>query len=89
VKTLKREEIYANTYRDLDHLRAHIAVFFVEYYNRVRLHSALGYHSPEEFEHAASAASPATGATMRLFKPRALARATSSTRDQAEVTKAG
>jgi putative transposase len=41
------EEIYANEYRDLDHLRANIAEFFDSYYNRVRLHSALGYKTPE------------------------------------------
>ncbi len=35
------------------------------------LHSALGYCSSEEFEHAASLATPATGATMRFFRPRA------------------
>jgi putative transposase len=54
MKTLKREEIYANTYRDLDHLRANITAFIEQYYNRNRLHSALGYHSPEEFKQAAS-----------------------------------
>jgi transposase InsO family protein len=43
MKTLKREEIYANEYRDLDHLRENIAAFIDSYYNRVRLHSALGY----------------------------------------------
>ena len=89
MKTLKREEVYANTYRDLDHLRANIAVFIEQYYNRVRLHSALGYHSPEEFEQAASSATTATGATMRFFRPRALARAASSARDQATATEAG
>jgi hypothetical protein len=47
MKTLKREEICANEYRDLDHLRANIAEFFDSYYNRVRLHSALGYKTPE------------------------------------------
>src|SRR6266511_2444369 len=52
MKTLKREEIYANDYRDLDHLRANIEVFIEQYYNRCRLHSALGYKSPEEFEQA-------------------------------------
>ena len=31
LKTLKREEIYANTYRDLDHLRANIAAFIEQY----------------------------------------------------------
>ena len=75
MKTLKREEIYANTYRDLDHLRTNIATFIEQYYNRDRLHSALGYHSPEEYEQATSSATTATGATMRFFRPRALDRA--------------
>ena len=43
VKTLKREEIYANTYRTLEHLAANIEQFIEEYYNRCRLHSAIGY----------------------------------------------
>ncbi len=64
LKTLKREEIYANTYRDLDHLRANIAAFIEQYDNRGRFHSALGAHSPDEFEHPA---------TMRFFRPRARA----------------
>ena len=88
MKALKREEIYANTYRDLDHLRANIAAFIEQYYNRCRLHSALGYSSPEAFELAASSAIPAPGATMRFFRPRALARAASSAGDEAEATEA-
>jgi putative transposase len=50
IKTLKREEIYANRYDNLEHLRANIEEFMEQYYNRQRLHSALGYRSPEEFE---------------------------------------
>jgi transposase InsO family protein len=50
MKTLKREEIYANRYEDLADLRAHIAEFIDRYYNQQRLHSALGYKTPEEFE---------------------------------------
>ena len=50
LKTLKREEIYANQYCDLEHLRGNIEEFIERYYNRQRLHSALGYRSPEEFE---------------------------------------
>jgi putative transposase len=50
MKTLKREEIYAHNYRDLDHLHSNIEEFIEQYYNRQRLHSALGYRSPEEFE---------------------------------------
>jgi putative transposase len=42
LKTLKREEIYANEYRDLDHLRANVEAFIEQYYNRSRLHSATG-----------------------------------------------
>jgi transposase InsO family protein len=50
LKTLKREEIYANQYSDLEQLRTNIEEFIEKYYNRQRLHSALGYCSPEEFE---------------------------------------
>ncbi len=68
LKTLKREEIYANQYRDLDHLRDHLGEFIDRYYNRVRLHSALGYRPPEEFEQAASPATTSLGATMSFFR---------------------
>ena len=50
IKTLKREEIYANTYRDFEHLSQCVELFIEQYYNRCRLHSALNYRSPEEFE---------------------------------------
>ena len=50
MKTLKQEQIYANHYRDLDQLRSNIEEFIDQYYNRCRLHSALGYKPPEEFE---------------------------------------
>jgi transposase InsO family protein len=50
MKTLKREEIYANRYEDLGHMRVNIEEFIEQYYNRQRLHSALGYRSPEEFK---------------------------------------
>jgi len=50
IKTLKREEIYANEYEDLEHLMKSVSGFIERYYNRNRLHSALGYRSPTEFE---------------------------------------
>ncbi|MHB8525848.1 MAG: IS3 family transposase, partial [Candidatus Acidiferrales bacterium] len=50
MKTLKREEIYANRYHDLDHMRANVEEFIERYYNQQRLHSALGYQTPVEFE---------------------------------------
>ncbi len=68
MKTLKREEIYANRYENLEQLRANIEEFIEQYYNRQRLHSALGYRSPEEFERESgptnSAGSP--GATVEF-----------------------
>jgi transposase InsO family protein len=50
IKTLKQEEIYTRQYRDRADLEAHIGQFLEQYYNRQRLHSALGYRSPEAFE---------------------------------------
>jgi len=50
MKTLKQEEIYCGEYRDQEDLEAHIQEFIQRYYNRQRLHSALGYKTPEEFE---------------------------------------
>jgi transposase InsO family protein len=50
IKTLKVEEIYTTDYDNLEHLHANIEDFIERYYNRIRLHSALGYRSPEEFE---------------------------------------
>jgi transposase InsO family protein len=58
LKTLKRKEIYANQCRDLDRVRANIEEFIERYYNQQRLHSALGYCSPEEFEPQAKHADP-------------------------------
>jgi hypothetical protein len=89
MKTLKREEVYVNAYRDLDHVRTNVAAFIEQYDNRDRVHSALRYRSPEEFEDAVSLTIPATGATMRCLSPRALARAASLARDQAAATEAG
>ncbi len=68
MKTLKREEIYANKYDDLDQLRTNIEEFIEEYYNRQRLHSALGYRSPEEFEQQAECQAESRSATMEFFE---------------------
>lgn len=50
IKTLKREEVNCHQYRNLAELNQHVEEFIDIYYNRQRLHSALGYQSPEEFE---------------------------------------
>jgi putative transposase len=50
MKTLKYEEVLRNEYRDLAEARASIAEFLEKVYNHKRLHSALGYLPPAEFE---------------------------------------
>ena len=50
MKTLKYEEVYRSEYRDLDEARASISRFLEKVYNHKRLHSALGYLPPAEFE---------------------------------------
>jgi putative transposase len=50
LKTLKREEINATTYRDFEDLQKRLDEFIEGYYNVCRLHSALDYRSPEDFE---------------------------------------
>jgi transposase InsO family protein len=50
MKTLKYEEVHRNEYRDLAEARASIAEFLDKIYNQKRLHSALGYLPPAEFE---------------------------------------
>ncbi len=50
IKTLKREQIHAIKYQYIDELNAHLEEFIDQYYNRLRLHSALGYKTPEEFQ---------------------------------------
>ncbi len=65
MKTLKQEEIYVNKYGDLEELRINIETFIEQYYNRCRLHSALGYQPPVEFEE--NLESTDHGATMTFF----------------------
>lgn len=50
MKTLKYEEVLRNEYRDLAETRASIREFLEKVYNQKRLHSALGYLPPAEFE---------------------------------------
>jgi putative transposase len=50
MKTLKYEEVYRNEYRDFQEARADIGEFLERVYNQTRLHSALGYVPPAEFE---------------------------------------
>jgi putative transposase len=50
MKTLKYEEVYRQDYRDLPEAHTSIQQFLEKVYNERRLHSALGYRPPVEFE---------------------------------------
>ena len=50
MKTLKQEEVDGRAYRDLAEAEASIGAFIDQVYNRQRLHSALNYLAPAEFE---------------------------------------
>jgi putative transposase len=50
MKTLKYEEVHRNEYKDLAEARGQIGKFLEKIYNHKRLHSALGYMPPAEFE---------------------------------------
>jgi putative transposase len=60
MKTLKYEEVYRQEYRDLAEAQSSIERFLEKIYNGKRLHSALGYRPPAEFERSllASSAQP-------------------------------
>ncbi len=66
MKTLKYEEVHRNEYRDLAEARMSIQTFLEKVYNQRRLHSALGYVPPVEFESNLSALNHKDAAARRL-----------------------
>lgn len=58
LKTLKAEEVDGSFYETLEDVQQQIGEFLEFYYNKVRLHSALGYRPPEEFEQQHQGATP-------------------------------
>ena len=50
MRTLKYEEVYMNDYETLAEVRVSVEHFIDAVYNRKRLHSAIGYRPPVEFE---------------------------------------
>ena len=55
MRTLKEEEVHGTDYQNLEDARSRIGEFLEQVYNRQRLHSALRYLTPEEFEQASEA----------------------------------
>lgn len=69
IKTLKQEEIYTRQYRDRAELETCLRHFLEHYYNRRRLHSALNYRSPEQFErHLRQSPAVLPAATVSFFR---------------------
>ena len=66
MKILKYEEVHRNEYRNLAEARAAIHEFLEKVYNRKRLHSALGYLPPAEFEQKLTASSNKEAAARQL-----------------------
>ncbi len=90
IKTLKQEEIYCHRYRDLEDLRGHLREFIEEYYNGCRLHSALGYTSPVEFEAAwAGEASKTSLAASLTLSFQGMGKAISPRQESAEADSGG
>ena len=58
-ETLKYEDVYLNGYSGFDDALANIRAFIDDVYDLKRLHSALGYRPPAEFEKASAAAATA------------------------------
>jgi len=58
MRTLKYEEVYLSDYETLREAEASIKHFLEEVYNQKRLHSALGYVPPAEFEQSLTATYP-------------------------------
>lgn len=55
MKTLKYEQVHREEYRDIADARRRIGTFLKTTYNKQRLHSALGYRPPAEFDALAAA----------------------------------
>jgi len=66
MKTLKYEEVLRNEYRDLNEALTSIPDFLEKVYNERRLHSALGYVPPAEFEASLAARNSKDAASRRL-----------------------
>ncbi len=50
-KTLKCEEVHLWEYRSMTEVQERISIFIDQVYNKERLHSALGYQTPQEYEY--------------------------------------
>lgn len=66
-KTLKREEVYFKDYKTMNDVIKNLPKFIDEVYNTKRLHSSLGYKTPEEFEAETVKQNPAKRTMQKLW----------------------
>lgn len=66
-KTLKREEVYFKNYKTMDDVKKNLPKFIDEVYNTKRLHSSLGYKTPQEFEAEVLKINPANRPAQQLW----------------------
>ena len=66
-KTMKREEVHVKNYKTLDDVIKNLPTFIDEIYNEERLHSALNYLPPSEFEAEVLKMKPASRPVQKLY----------------------
>lgn len=66
-KTLKREEVLFKDYKTMDQVIKNLPRFIDDVYNKKRLHSSLGYKTPEEFEAEVLTINPANRPVQQLW----------------------
>jgi putative transposase len=66
-KTLKKEEVYFKDYMTMKDVMLNLPKFIDDVYNRKRLHSSLGYRTPEEYETEVMNRKPADRPVQKLW----------------------
>jgi hypothetical protein len=84
MKTLKREEVYANKCDGLENFRANIEEFIEQYYNQQRLHSALAIDLPKSSSNR-SKRQPSSGDGKRILVDRLWPRGLTKTKAKVDL----